>query len=954
MDSHEKIVERIGENLREIGVRQSEPLRSIANVYRQTGESICKAIIYALDPTSVLDAHVSLDKLSAQAVKLLAKTEPKREVDVFAAGIRYLQNLGNAFSHDGESTKLSDSIGQDSPRLVLTYLLRVVFGGPLADFQPPNCPSPFEAAFPARLRDKPLFENPRAHEVVLLCFPKSDVKTRISKADQSTRVAYDYVVANLGGNIRKGFLFLKSRSSLEKSLQDFLLESSGVFPHSLDIITPRVVRTDGREVDRLSSISEVVQKIFPTELLAKANVIYFDDLVWNLCLPSHFREVEAFPMVTEHFVDQQLQETALSGILQDGSLPPYSTSSYLSDVLNDLQNVHPIQVIVGPSGIGKTTFCNTLTSQVNMHDKKRAILISATDFRDISHPSEIKSVRDLYHLALRTGALGEEQSIEAHNFEINLACGNLILVIDGFDELESHLGDMLDVTAFMNSLTELNQSFRKVLVIITVRDYMLERFYKFDHVSVSKLSGFSNSDVEKYLQKRLTGGVIGEAKALLATFHDEASEVQATVPLYAALICDYLEKSPGRSDVSNSWKASNYFLSDKPLDALLLKIIEREIAKQALREIEIDDVFEILVEALKSHQATISKARVREYFDDLGVLDKEAVRKFARGPFFTSQEDGDYFRFKYDSLSALLKARYLYRWIGAGSFVADPMVEFMGECARGDGALFEELCSMLGVAESFSEEKMKEWFKGLIKHLKSNDGKRGRLQGRRAISGFLYLCLNGERNADKSSRSKIIENVFGDQIWDGFSVFGPLFALDFRGTMIRDAYLENYSSLDKCVFPEDEVVFFESEIHFDQNCSPGKLRKECFDTSCRFSENVFGAFDAHAKSSDQEFLVVRDNLYKVLKVGFRGNNFFWKNRAVYRTASLIGQAPQESYLAVLVDCGVLEQQPDKVKRSEVGYIVASSWRGDARRLIEDKNVTDKMVGVINRILGEIA
>ncbi len=953
MDTYEDITSRLSSTLEEICSKSKEPLKAAANLYRTAAEGICKCVISALDQAPTSPGHKSLDQLASTAATLLSKTEPKREVDVVRAGIRYLQNIGNLYSHDSQSTKSTDAIGQESALPVLIYVLRIVFSGALADCSQPNYPEKIESEFPPRLRNKPIFENPRASEVVLLCFPKSDVQTRISKAEQATNIAYDYIVVDLGGNLTKGFLFLKTRSAIEKSLLDFSQTIGNSLPNSLDIITPRVTRTDGKEIDRLKSVLEAQARIFAPQLTKITSVSYFDDLVWNQCLPSHFRNTESNPMITDHFIDQHLQDTALSEFIQRDSLPPYSTSSYLKDVLDDLQNVHPTQVIVGPAGIGKTTFCNTLISQVNKHPKKRAILISATDFRELPSSQEIRSVRDLYALAIKVGALGEEESIEAHNFEINLGCGNVILVIDGFDELESHLADTLDVDAFMNSLTDLNQSFRKVLVIITVRDYLLERFKKFDHVAVSKLVGFSDTDVNTYLNKRLQKEQIAEANQLLLSFRDNSEDSRVTIPLYASLICDYLQSKSETPVVTKSLEVSKFFISDKPIDTLLVKIIEREITKQALKGVSVDDFYELLLETLKAPQSTIGVERLREFFLDLQINDKSVEKKFARGPFLLSQSNGTAFKFKYDSLSPLLKARYLFRWIGAGNFVSNPMVDFVAECHRGEGALMDELRVLAGSSLQLDVNRVTQWFQALLKYRISVETGRSRSLERRAISGFLYWAIAFRQSSNKQERSSALIGLFKGNNWDGMSIFGKFVPLDLRDVTISNAYLENFTNLEKCVFPEEGAVFFNSEINFDRNALPNKLRRDNFDHSCSFSENIFEAFSTQADGAMQQFEVVRDNLYKILKVGFRSSNFFWKSRLLYRSASLVGRASQDRYLSFLVTKGLLIQEPNREKRSESGYSVAPDWRQDARHLIEDKNVTVRMKKVIDAALEEL-
>lgn len=462
MNDYQDIISRLGQHLFDIDADIQKPLTAVANKYRLTAEAVCKAIIvgHGMLPTGLLDKQI------ADALKHVEKDESSRDAGMFKTEIKYLQNVGNMYSHDGSTSKMSESEDQTAAFNALVKVLRIVFFGE-SDLDAPPLPKSMEERIPTRTLGRVKFENPRAEEVVRLCFPKHRVETKIKRTDHANRLVYDYVVADLGGGLSKGMMFIRSRTAIEKTLNDFNASIGQNFPDSLEIITPRAYRPDGGEIDRKKSIVESINNTSFDSKSRKVHVKYFDDFVWESCLPQKFREDNSPITKTSYFIKQSLDPI---GDVNAPLSTPLNAEEYVAKILKKPHDHNPVHVVIGPAGIGKTTFCDDIAAYINEQNRKRVILFSATDFREISNSTAIDSVSSLYRLAVENGLMDDTYSLESHNFEINLACGNFILLIDGFDELESHLGASLNFDKFMRSLSELEDCFRKVLVILTVRD----------------------------------------------------------------------------------------------------------------------------------------------------------------------------------------------------------------------------------------------------------------------------------------------------------------------------------------------------------------------------------------------------------------------------------------------------------------------------------------------------
>ncbi len=932
MEKYIDIVSRLSIQLVAIEQDLHLPLSETANNYRISAEAICKAIIIGngSQPTGLLE------KLIADSTKCIASTESSRHVGIFKSEIKYLQGIGNTYSHDGAGSDFANKQTQSAARDSLIKVVRVVFFGE-SDLDPPVLPKSMEAEFPSRILGRVRFENPRAEEVVRLCFPKQRVTTKLTRSDHANRLVYDYVVADLGAGLSKGFLFMRSRTAIEKSLLDFLAEASSDFPSALEIITPRAYRPDGKEIDRRKSIQDFVQLTSLNSKNRRVQVLYFDDFVWESCLPESVRSgnVSAH-LKTNYFIEQKLEPIAVDGMQAKEAA---KASKYIANILENAHEFDPVQLVIGPAGIGKTTFCDQISTHINAQRRKRVVLLSATDFREISNSTPIESVSDLYRVAAANGLMDEESAIEGHNFEINLACGNFVLLIDGFDELESHLGDSLNFDKFMLSLAELEDCFHRVLVIMTVRDYDVERYRNIRQTSICRLRGFSSEDTDQYLQERLGKSKTPEAKKLLLAFNaDSPSELNTTIPLYVSLVCDYLAENTQPN--STQGVASSKFFVNSPLDTLVRKIVDREITKQSLGDIGADDFFDILIEIIRAPQYAMTKSGLVELVKSCGGNGQDAVpTNFMRNPFLRWERDTIFF--KYDSLTYFFKSRLLARRISEGLFAASPCIEFMGEFHRGEGPLFDEFVSVFPPSKHAESTATKVWFKELIRH--GNQELDSCVPWRKTISAFMYWALR--KDASKLDRSTTLSNYFGGSRWDAFSVFGPFYALDLTEVKIHNGHLENYTNLQESSYKDGIAVFNSTKVEFDQHSLPDKLDSFLFAADCTLSSNVAVSFKAQKLADEAGFETMRDNIYKVLKVGFRANKFLWKSKDVYKVVTVVGKYSLDAYLSLLCTKGVLSRQPSRTG-VEIGYCVTDDWRVDARKLIEEKNVTNRMQHLI--------
>lgn len=303
---------------------------------------------------------------------------------------------------------------------------------------------------------------------------------------------------------------------------------------------------------------------------------------------------------------------------------------------------------------------------------------------------------------MKVNEIDASEALEYNNFEINISCGNLVLIVDGLDEIESILKEKFDLDSFIQSAISLNEAYKSCSIIITSRDYYLDKYIQKDSVTVFALLGFSDELVSEYLTKRLSKQRVKDAKKYLLNF-DITDESRHT-PIYISLICDLVDREEYDKIALPEILESNYYYSNSTLDNLIYKLLQREIGKQSL-EITCDDYFELIVEISVRNQGEISKKDLNEYIqiffpsiEPTSNLDSDRYSQFYISPLLSFDRSRNAFKIKYDFVELWTKVRFVL-----SNFIKESLSEdlkrLLAEIYDGSSLLLEELINMKSIAQ---------------------------------------------------------------------------------------------------------------------------------------------------------------------------------------------------------------------------------------------------------------
>ncbi len=947
-------------------------IEDILNNARKSGEALCKAVLlHHYGETKGTKIILGYEKANGNALRnqrqldfaglidVVVHEQDESYIIVKPKSIRnkiknYLDSIrvhGNPASHDtnnpSDSSNLADArftkfalvklfswfykdfVSQPIPQQMLQYMLEI------------------ESSYITPEKEIISYEDVRGLDIIKICYPKQKVTVQSKYNDPQKKISYEFVTVEIKNNILIGHIFVKKDISISATLQHFI-DNSTLELANLTICSPRVMNPDtGKEINRVSSIQNKFSDLADEKLLDKTEYFFTDDFIWQYCLAEYTRVVDLTLEGEKYFVDQELFQ------LQDSKQVGLQPSlQYIRQIINYPEKKEPVNIVVGRAGVGKTTFCEQVVSLVNGCEKKRALLISSTDLRNANADFSVESLTDLYKLFVKTNEIDSAEVLEFNNFEINISCGNIVLIIDGLDEIESTLKEKFNLDLFLKSAITLNEAYKNCSIIITSRDYYLDRYTQKDSVNVFALLGFSNELVDKYIEKRLSKQRVKDAQKYLSTF--DISEQSRHTPLYLSLICDLVDREEYKENTLPEILESSYYYSQSQLDNLIYKLLQREISKQSL-DITCDDYFELIVEISVRHRGLITKNDLNEcieiYFASIEATSNNEADKYTQfyiSPLLSYDRNTNAFKIKYDFVELWTKVRFfLYNF--ERDILDEDLRRLLTEIYDGSSALLEELVETKSIASINYIEHGSCLLKKLINDCKQPEKNKKLNLTRKAISGLLYFVLSGKSSKSKSDYSNELIQLFGSGKLEHLSIFEQFFPLDFTCLEVHGGWFEQYQNFEKCKFPSDKTVFYYSTFKGIDPKFSATLNSILFDSTCNLNEELKKAFDDGLNSAGHLSQQVRINLYRILKIGYRSGSFSWKSENLYKMATVKGRISLDDYLRFLTLEGVLEKRSEEGGSGD-GFVVAKNFKDSAKNLIANDIVKPELETVIKKVL----
>lgn len=358
--------------------------------------------------------------------------------------------------------------------------------------------------------------------------------------------------------------------------------------------------------------SNTGEKTFQKILQEKSPKIYeysYSSYFWNFCLETSFKEKKDLSnelyYIPQDLYDYSTEETLGNTI----------ENSFISDFLiND--NTSPILLLLGTAGKGKTTLIENIIDNIDADKEKKCIYISSEDFKahyigNENVLNEISCIYDLYNNYIRVN--NDLYHLDENIFEVGISNGNIIIIIDGLDEIITLYQDKFILEDFLDSLIKLNRDFGKSKIIISSREYYWKEseILKRDDIFTILLKGFTDTNIKNYLilrTKYLENSApdfydykkIDQFKSLVNQYITEIKDFtknETISPFIVDIICTSTEiqqySELDNLDITNEY---TYPCNDKTMDKVLFAILNREIKRQNFYTLKSKDLVDILID----------------------------------------------------------------------------------------------------------------------------------------------------------------------------------------------------------------------------------------------------------------------------------------------------------------------------------------------------------------------
>lgn len=788
----------------------------------------------------------------------------------------------------------------------------------------------------------------RGIDILNLAYPRRKIDLVDRVLDHKSRIYYEYLALTVELNTRLYFLFVGKNISQKSTILHFLKNNK--FPQNgLTICTPRVFsKGDGDSEFRAKNIKQVmVDNKIPESVLS---VHFIDDYVWENCLDLSLKSKKSLVPELPYYIDQNIYKFQNNEELNLG-LSLKFFEDFFNTQYEEKNDFYPISVILASGGMGKSTLCDKLSNMVNKYDKKKTIYINAEDIKDklSSINYEVNTITDLF--CIYDTVNGSQQSClhDPNNLEINISCGNIIVIIDGLDEIESSLMDRFDFDLFLNSILGMDNYFNNCQIIITSRDYHKDKYINKEGVAVFFLKGFERNNVEQYFEKRFPGDKHKITKSLEYVNKLNINEESFYIPLFLQLIADIVQReSSGEKLQDKRYLNTDILKTEFVLDDLIVRLIDREIDKQKLG-ISIDEFIELLNEIAVKNSDNVTLTNFHEYIDIClpktteSESNEETHIKYHINPLIEISDSK--VRLKYDAVSLLIKSRFIQNSFEKGQYCRE-IIPLLAENYYGSGSIIEELL-LPNNANSISIHSLSEAIKFLKGCINAKIGIKAKELIQKAISFLLYLAFKIETPYDKKERSELLAKLYNNDLRNIY-IYGDFYPLNFIGLRIFDSKFSGFNSLFFSDFSKDEKVFFYCSF-IDLDIIKSKIiPKTVFDDTCNIPLELRNYFTASKEIAKKHYLLIKSDLKKFFK-SFVVSNVFNERSMNLINSTYMTKFNRRTFIKEMSSKYIISSRTHK---GNFHYFIADEYQPSVLSLINQNNLDPLLEDFCNHLMSK--
>jgi SMEK domain/NACHT domain len=778
--------------------------------------------------------------------------------------------------------------------------------------------------------------------IIKLYDTKASFGEVITFTDSKKKIGYKLLPStnNLMG-INTNYLYISKGSVLKSTAQKFYNDNHSLKSKkdSILLFLPKE-RGQVRLEDRLGN----AKKAFKAKKTFYLDEFIREHVANNLTVQSPNSKYSS----TKNFIEPELK--AIEGELSDFD----QIENWI------LSEFDPILIITGGGGIGKTTLAREIADRYyQINTNAQIVFIEASNpkvINNLTRLSETKKI-DLFDFY---SAMDEHSNISRDLFRVTIDNGNLLLIIDGLDEVFSRIPDF-DVEYFIKSVS--NDFVKQIgvgKVLLTCRTYFWkEQISKENSINHFEIEPFSLDHADRFYSRKFDDSKkIKKAIDLLTELDVEENQGQKYLPFVVDIVGEIIDSDNDILSDSDELN-STYLNTSKQNDFIVYRLLKREKIKIG---IDIIDQIEFMIHLAVFYKGSIKKNEINR-LKTTGLkfnLDDKKIESLKSHPLINVSENQ--VGFKYDFFDLFFKTLYLAEFISIDSSekVNKPVIDILLQEGKFGSSLFYEVAKR---SEQNWDENNILKISDLIESVNSfdfSDYKEPHKVKHQIKSSLFALALMINQthfNNQTSTNTKLLKSMFGsNRMVKGVSLvnFGILdgnIKFDFSDLRLENSYFDSYDSFWECKF-NTNTSFIDSTFFNMTDYSRSHSRGITMNNFINPKHDT--TFENYFHEQSQGTLSLRNSVANALSKYFR---IFYTNGALHdkdnkSTVSAQYHSKYKRHLPLNIIEKALTKNElisidfDKRRREDVASI-AYEFREDVFKFLHEGVESRKMKGAID-------
>lgn len=674
--------------------------------------------------------------------------------------------------------------------------------------------------------------------------------------------------------------------------------------------------------------------------------------IWAFCIDDQLKHAPIHNVIP-NYTDQALVVPSRVGPHKEDSAREFFKSAISS---TPTPTAH---ILIAPGGMGKTSLCLAVFYDlINIKDGHLSVvLIQAESLRKYFANEglanvHINSVYGLYEFYAK--AQGYAHIYDPTTFDLAVLCGNIIVIIDGLDELVSLLQERLELDKFLKSIETLHDELGSSHFLITTRNSLLIDDRRLSALGMTRyeLLGFDEANCTRYARRRFSK--YASAENLSSKLERQLSSIQLqessgrVIPFFVDILATILEEELNEDRDSRfevSYQATPYPSNNELTDHIVYSVLRREEVRHELG-ISVSQVASLLSELIVDFGECIPSA---EAIERLTLLyDEQANDLFSKvslNPLLIPQADTLKLRYGFlnDYFSVLYLIDSLIQHSGTWDFV-----KCLSRLNAPESTEFKEVLRYFSNRKDEFHLHAKAAISTLRKYALSKEhaAMPKTEVARRATSAVLRLhatvcsvsysnptdCLLDLLDARNS-------NGVGRTV-EGLFIYGEFPIIDFTNLTVLNSRFSGYIKFPKCKFTNTKFLFTRFDRCGGTQPANESLASVVFDSSCDLGD-LSQTLQMIRTGKAAEDAMVEADVKKFFHCFFKGDRFVDTKTAHMKFSSRLPGLSLDTFDRLLKQ-GYLQVKTKK--HDENYYEVSESLRSSVYRFLVNNYVDGKIRG----------